>query len=112
MKKHTGHTPPKWADRLLGWYCRPELLEDLQGDLHEYFDRNLADKGLKKARINFILDVFKFMRPYTIKKVNILNNITDLLNLTSRQHYGLFAEVRSVHSSIFLDLLWHWVLLY
>ena len=79
MKKHTGHTPPKWADRLLGWYCRPELLEDLQGDLHEYFDRNLADKGLKKARINFILDVFKFMRPYTIKKVNILNNITDLL---------------------------------
>ncbi|MFZ6009055.1 MAG: permease prefix domain 2-containing transporter, partial [Bacteroidota bacterium] len=28
--------PPKWAERFLTWYCRPELLEDLQGDLNEY----------------------------------------------------------------------------
>lgn len=76
MKKPTGHTPPKWASRLLEWYCRPELLEDLQGDLHEYFDRNLANKGPKKAKVNFVLDVFKFIRPYTIRKVEILNNLT------------------------------------
>lgn len=81
MKQPTGHTPPKWANRLLEWYCRPEKLEDLQGDLHEYFDRNLADKGLTKARFNFIVDVFKFMRPYTIRKLEILNNLTTIVML-------------------------------
>lgn len=78
MKHRTGHTPPKWANRLLEWYCRPELLEDLQGDLHEYFDRNLASKGPKSARINFVMDVFKFMRPYTIKKLEILTHLTTI----------------------------------
>lgn len=79
MKPSTGHTPPKWANRLLEWYCRPELLEDLQGDLHEYFDRNLASKGPKRARINFVMDVLKFMRPYTIRKLEILNNLTTIV---------------------------------
>lgn len=79
MKHSTGHRPPQWANRLLEWYCRPELLEDLQGDLHEYFDRNLVSKGPKKARVNFVMDVFKFMRPYTIRKLEILNNLTTIV---------------------------------
>lgn len=83
MKHPTGHTPPKWASRLLEWYCKPELLEDLQGDLHEYFDRNLATKGLKRARINFVLDVFKFMRPYTIKRPTAIYQLTQKTMLTN-----------------------------
>ena len=47
-------SPPRWANRLLEWYCRPEVLEDLQGDLHEFFDRNVEEKGLRRARFNFI----------------------------------------------------------
>jgi putative ABC transport system permease protein len=60
--------PPKWAQRLLSWYCRPELLEDLQGDLNEYFERNLVTKGPKKARWIYVLDVLKFARIYTLRK--------------------------------------------
>lgn len=30
-------TPPKWADRFLVWFCSEELLEEIQGDLHEAF---------------------------------------------------------------------------
>ena len=76
MNPFRDHKPPRWANRLLEWYCRPELLEDLQGDLHEYYDRNLVLKGPKKAKVNFVLDVFKFMRPYTVKKLEILNHLT------------------------------------
>jgi len=60
--------PPKWADRLLEFYCKDSILEDLQGDLHEYFYRNLADKGYRKAAGIYVLDVLKFIRPYTIRK--------------------------------------------
>ena len=40
MKEQKEIKPPRWATRLLSWYCKPELLEDLQGDLNEYFERN------------------------------------------------------------------------
>ena len=60
--------PPEWANKLLEWYCREDLLEDLQGDLYEYYDRNLA-KGTRIANLIFIIDVFKFFRSYTFKKL-------------------------------------------
>ncbi|WP_051315322.1 ABC transporter permease [Algoriphagus terrigena] len=75
--------PPKWAERFLSWYCRPELLEDLQGDLNEYFDRNLKKKGVRKARFIYVLDVLKFFRPYTIRKPEILNLLINFLMLGS-----------------------------
>jgi ABC-type antimicrobial peptide transport system permease subunit len=66
-------TPPKWAQRILEWYCRKDLLEDLQGDLLEYFERNLETKGAARARFIYIIDVFKFIRPYTIRKPEFIN---------------------------------------
>ncbi|HEY1872506.1 MAG TPA: permease prefix domain 2-containing transporter, partial [Chitinophagaceae bacterium] len=68
MKKVRTEIPPRWAQRFLSWYCRPELLEDLQGDLQEYFERNLESKGLRRAQFIYILDVLKFLRNYTIRK--------------------------------------------
>lgn len=76
-KKKTG--PPLWAYRLLSWYCRPELLEDLQGDLHEYFERNLKTKGPTKARFIYLIDVIKFLRLYTIKKPQPVNAMIHLI---------------------------------
>lgn len=60
--------PPRWAQRFLRWYCRPELAEDLEGDLHEFFERNVARLGPRRARLIYIIDVIKFMRSYTIRK--------------------------------------------
>ena len=57
-----GIQPPKWANRLLEWYCKPSLLEDLQGDLYEYFERDLKEKGKRRARLNYKLNVLKFFK--------------------------------------------------
>jgi putative ABC transport system permease protein len=73
MKQKEEPNPPRWATRFLHWYCRPRLLEDLEGDLNEYFDRNVARKGIKKARLIYVLDVIKFLRPYTIRKIEFFN---------------------------------------
>ncbi len=77
--KNKGVHPPKWAMRLLEWYCKPELLEDLQGDLYEYFDRNLEAKGKRRARFNYVLDVIKFFKPYTVRKLEILGQLTQFI---------------------------------
>ncbi|WP_331959924.1 ABC transporter permease [Ohtaekwangia sp.] len=76
-------TPPAWATRWLQWYCRPEILEDLEGDLHEYFDRNVKAKGVRRARFIYILDVLKFFRIYTVRRPQFLNLIIQWIMIGS-----------------------------
>ncbi|HEY5825278.1 MAG TPA: permease prefix domain 2-containing transporter, partial [Cyclobacteriaceae bacterium] len=83
MKGNKEISPPKWAERFLSWYCRPKLLEDLQGDLNEYFERNVKSKGVKKARLIYIIDVLKFLRPYTIRKPEFINLLIQWIMLGS-----------------------------
>lgn len=62
-----GASPPVWADRFLEWFCSPDKLEDIQGDLHEEFYYQLEKKGLFSARLNYWRDVLGFIRPFAIK---------------------------------------------
>lgn len=50
------------------WYCREDLLEDLQGDLHESFHRR-CNKGHRWPGLIYSIDVVKFVRAYTIKPI-------------------------------------------
>ncbi|MGC3961449.1 MAG: ABC transporter permease [Verrucomicrobiota bacterium] len=59
--------PPRWADRFLEWYCRPELLEEIQGDAYELFTRRHHANPFR-ARAGFVWDVFRFFRWKNIKK--------------------------------------------
>ncbi len=51
--------PPKWADRFLEWYCRPDRLDEIQGDAYELFYRTVKDSQ-RKARLQFIWNVIRF----------------------------------------------------
>lgn len=74
MKKES-QSPPRWMNFILEFYCKKDLLEDLQGDLHEYYFRNLS-KGSFKANLIYFLDVLKFCRTYTLRKPKILGQMT------------------------------------
>jgi len=73
MTSNNKTRPPRWAERFLEWYCRRDLLEDLQGDLNEYFERHCKSIGPTRARLVYIIDVFKFLRIYTLRKPEFLN---------------------------------------
>lgn len=66
--------PPKWASRFLEWYCRPELLEDLQGDLYEIFRYQLEETNVKRANWQFIWLVIRSFRPSAIKAPMLFKN--------------------------------------
>lgn len=68
--KPTPTGPPRWADRFLEWYCRPELLEEIQGDAYELFDKRRKDLGSEVARRRFAWDVLRSFRLSTIKHFN------------------------------------------
>jgi putative ABC transport system permease protein len=83
MKNKSSNSPPAWAQRLLEWYCRPELLEDLQGDLNEYFNRHYEDKGAFRAKLIYVTNVFKFIRSYTVRRPNFINFLVQWIMLRS-----------------------------
>ena len=69
MKAPLSPEPPRWADRFLEWYCRPELLEEIQGDAYELFDKRLVANGHKAARRAFVWDVLRSFRLSTIRRI-------------------------------------------
>lgn len=60
--------PPKWALRFFRWYCHPDFVEDLEGDLFERFERNQNQDGNRKARRKFVRDTFSLFRLGLIRR--------------------------------------------
>ena len=73
MKEQRQHQPPSWARRFVEWYCKPDLVEDLTGDLHEYFERNVQSIGPRRAKLIYMIDAIKFFRSYTVRKPKFVN---------------------------------------
>jgi putative ABC transport system permease protein len=61
-------TPPRWADRFLEWFLPEDILEDVQGDLHEVFQSQVHDTGPKQARKAFIVSTLHYVLPYFFKR--------------------------------------------
>jgi putative ABC transport system permease protein len=76
-------TPPKLPLHLLRWFCQPDLLEDVEGDLNELFERAVEKKGMRKAKWTYIWEVLKLFRSGIIKP----SEGTYRLN-----HYGMFKN--------------------
>lgn len=74
MKEQRQHHPPSWARRFVEWYCKPGLVEDLTGDLNEYFERNVQSMGVRRAKLIYIIDALKFFRIYTVRKPKFVNS--------------------------------------
>ena len=61
------NNPPKLISSFLRWFCHPDLIEDVEGDLTELFDERIKEKGVRKAKWLFFWDVIKLFRPSIIR---------------------------------------------
>ncbi|WP_420582979.1 ABC transporter permease [Reichenbachiella sp.] len=66
--------PPKWADRFLAWFCHPDLLEDLQGDLYELFAHEVDKGQTTKAKYLYVWWVLRSFRWSALKENQKLKN--------------------------------------
>ncbi len=55
--------PPQWALRFLRWFCRPDLVEDVEGDLLEQYQIKVSLEGEAKANKYFKRQVLLLFRP-------------------------------------------------
>lgn len=88
--------PPKWADRFLQWFCRPDMLEDLQGDLYEIFDYTVSVKGQRRASWTFVWLVFRSFRPSAIRlNVKVKNSIFMQSKINLKVAFRVFKRDRT-----------------
>lgn len=80
--KHQNAEPPKFADRFLGWFCKGDLLEEILGDLYEYYDE-IADQPKWKRTLIYWFHVLNFLRPFAFK------NLEGTYHLN---YYGMFKN--------------------
>ncbi|MEM7548500.1 MAG: FtsX-like permease family protein [Bacteroidota bacterium] len=59
--------PPKYPLRFFRWFCHPEFVEDLEGDLRERYVKKTQEKSLLAAKWGLVKDVIRLFRPGIIR---------------------------------------------
>ncbi|MFY0651004.1 MAG: ABC transporter permease [Cyclobacteriaceae bacterium] len=67
MKNRQAHTPPQWPAKLLRWFCREELIEEIEGDLTEVFHMRIEARKALNARVLFFLGVLSYIKIDNLK---------------------------------------------
>lgn len=60
--------PPRWAIKFLRWFCRPELADEIQGDLTEEFNKRVQSQGPWRAWLFFVFGVIGFLKPFAVRR--------------------------------------------
>ena len=84
--------PPKWADNILSWFCKDEVLENIQGDLHEIYQKRVTILGQRKSNLLYLRDVVSLLRPRLIKKME---------GSFQLNHFGIFNSQLKTSIRIF-----------
>jgi len=68
MTSEKKYHPPYWAEKVFNWYCNNELKESIAGDLEERFYDDVEKYGYRKAKINYWLNIFRFVNRFTLSR--------------------------------------------
>lgn len=101
MKSKVQIDPPKWPFTLLGLFICPKLLDEVEGDLYETFDKRVEEKGASRAKWLLIRDVISMFRPFAIKKITNKNSINTLTMISS--YFKL--TIRGIKSNLMTSLI-------
>ncbi len=84
--KYIRHKPPKLALRFFRWYCRPDRLEELEGDIEEFFYLRLENgEPLWKANLFFYWNVLLCFKSYSKSK----NQKTTLMTSLFKSYFKI-----------------------
>ena len=86
MKSHSPN-PPKWTSWLLRRLCKLQLLEEMEGDLLEFYLHWVKAYGASKANRLYIRHTIKFLRPYALKSISIASIINS--NFMLKNHFKI-----------------------
>lgn len=69
--------PPRFIIRFLRWFCPEHLLEEIEGDLMQRFERDVKELGLRRARQRLAWNSIRFFRLGIILRNRVSINLTN-----------------------------------
>jgi putative ABC transport system permease protein len=76
-------SPPELFLCFFRWYCHPKMLDYIEGDLMEVYERRVKESGKRIADTRFIVDVLLLFRPGIIRPAEGYKNLNT---------YGMFKS--------------------
>lgn len=64
-------TPPRWPDRLLEWFLSPDLKEDVQGDLHEFYQKRVKQVSTRQANKEYWWAALHYLTPFFFRNQSV-----------------------------------------
>ncbi|MEP4533067.1 MAG: ABC transporter permease [Cyclobacteriaceae bacterium] len=98
MNSSKPNSPPKWAIRFFRWFCHPEYVEDIEGDLLERFEKRT--KKNKASRWQFALEVIKLIRPEIIRPLDGIQHLNQFGMFKNYYKVGVRNMLRNKTFSI------------
>src|SRR5688572_21961989 len=80
--------PPKFMMRFFRWFCHPDLLRFIEGDLYELYNERMSRIGKRRADFRFVIDVVLLLRPGIVRQLPIYHHQN---NLDMLKNYLLIA---------------------
>ncbi len=68
MRRNERINPPRLAQRLLLWFLRPELAEEVMGDLEEKFYDRLKTQPARRVVRTYWWETLNYLRPFAFRK--------------------------------------------
>lgn len=84
--------PPRLAERLLLFFLKESLVEEVLGDLDEKFYQTLQKHSLRKARLNYYYQVFNYLRPFAFKYFKSNSIIMTMIRHNFRISYRILVK--------------------
>ena len=91
--------PPAWANRFLRSFCKSHLLEEIEGDLFEFYERTHKARGRWTAAFFYWYHVLHFLRPFALKSFNTNSNKRTMLR------FNLIIAFRNLNKYRFYSML-------
>ncbi|MEM1121136.1 MAG: ABC transporter permease [Bacteroidota bacterium] len=67
--------PNKYLLKFFRWFCHPDYVEDIEGDVYEKYERIAIEKGQSKANWQFSWIVLSLFRPSLMRPINLNNHL-------------------------------------
>lgn len=68
--------PPQGPLRFLRWFCADRFMEEIEGDLYEWYAEMEEAYGSRRANTFFYINLFTYLRSYFFRKRNLLPKIS------------------------------------
>lgn len=90
--------------RFFRWFCNPEYVEDIEGDLLERFDKKTQKKGLNKARWYLMTDILRLFRPAIIRPLQSTQKLNSI-DILKHNILLTFRNFKKHKSNFFINMI-------